>query len=229
MSDTVAEPPILNHSMNPTTDLPPEIANCASNYLFAAFYIMAMVVGTPANLSALIFFIHQEKGSQNKNFFNIIYVWIALIDLLISATLPPVIVSFLWNRQPAWFGSAVFCHLWGLLWETLPFLSVYLVGVMSLTRTVVLIKPLIKLKLDALKGVTIAYTVFLLLRSVCPISIGAANFQYSYSDVYCYELPSKPWAYKFNSISRSLTLAAPIIPICISCMTSYVIIMINEL
>eukprot|EP00116_Pleurobrachia_bachei_P005614 sb/3465876/ len=214
--------------LSTTTDLPPEIAHCASNYLFAAFYILALAIGAPANLSALIFFIHQERGSQNKNFFNVIYVWIALVDLLISATLPPVIVSFLWNRSPAMFGSAVFCHLWGLLWETLPFLSVYLVGVMSLTRTFVLIKPLIKLKVGSLKVITIVYTVFLLLRSICPISIGAANFQYSYSDVYCYELPSTEWSYKFNSISRSLTLAAPVIPICISCMTSYVIIMINE-
>lgn len=202
-----------------------------TNYTFAVVYITCMVVGLPGNVISLQYFItcaRQTNTSGNKAFFNNLYILISLVDLVICATLPPVIVSFLYQRAEGWFACALFCQLWGALWEMLPYISVFFVGLMSISRTIVLIKPLCQLSTKLQWGLTIGYVLFLILRTVCPIWLDAATYEYVWSDVYCYELPTADWSYKFNSISRSLTLAAPVIPICISCTTSYAIIMLNE-
>ena len=93
----------------------------------------------------------------------------------------------------------------------------------------VLIFPLIRLRHVAIWVLTAGYTVFLVLRTVVPVTLNAAVYQYSYQDVFCFELPKTTWSYKFNSVSRVLTLAAPIVPIFISCVCSYVILKINSL
>ena len=208
--------------------------SATSNYMFAATYILCMLVGLPGNLISLQYFISKGGGAGgtahngNKAFFNRIYVLISAVDAIVCLTLVPVIASFLYLREEYWFANHLFCMIWGMLWEMVPYFSVYLVGLMSISRTVVLIKPLCPLKMKVFWGLTIAYATFLILRTLGPIWIDAADYKYIWSDVYCYELPKKDWSYKFNSISRSLTLAAPIIPICISCATSYTIIILNE-
>ena len=202
-----------------------------TNYTFAVVYIVCMLVGLPGNLMSLQYFItcaRQSTTTGNKTFFNNLYILTSLTDLVICATLPPVIVSFVYQRGAGWFACALFCQLWGVLWEMLPYISVFFVGLMSISRTVVLIKPLCQLNAKLQWGLTAGYCLFLIARTVCPIWLDAATYEYVFSDVYCYELPTADWSYKFNSISRSLTLAAPVIPICISCTTSYCIIMLNE-
>ena len=202
-----------------------------TNYAFAVVYILCTLFGLPGNIISLRYFlIDGLKATQgaNKTFFAIIYILTALIDMLVCASLLPQIVSFMHQRHGAWYLNKVFCHIWGILWEILPFMSVFLVGLMSISRTLVLIKPLYQLKKNALWSAITIYSLFLVVRTAVPILLKAATYEYVYSDVYCYELPTEDWSYKFNSISRSLTLAAPVIPICISCATSYVIILLNE-
>ena len=202
-----------------------------TNYAFAVVYIICMMVGIPGNLISLQYFItcaRQNTTTGNKTFFNNLYILTSLTDLVICVTLPPVIVSFMYQRGEGWFACALFCQLWGVLWEMLPYISVFFVGIMSISRTAVLIKPLWQLNTRLQWILTVSYCIFLILRTVCPIWLNAATYEYVFSDVYCYELPTADWSYKFNSISRSLTLAAPVIPICISCTTSYTIIVLNE-
>ena len=202
-----------------------------TNYAFAVVYIICMMVGIPGNLISLQYFItcaRQNTTTGNKTFFNNLYILTSLTDLVICVTLPPVIVSFMYQRGEGWFACALFCQLWGVLWEMLPYISVFFVGIMSISRTAVLIKPLWQLNTRLQWILTVGYCIFLILRTVCPIWLKAATYEYVPSDVYCYELPTADWSYKFNSISRSLTLAAPVIPICISCTTSYTIIVLNE-
>ena len=219
----------MTHNESMATDI--HIIPAYTNYAFAGIYIACMVVGLPGNFISLQYFVtcaRQSTTTGNKSFFNNLYILTSLTDLIICFTLPPVIVSFLYQRAEGWFACALFCKLWGVLWEMLPYISVFFVGLMSISRTVVLIKPLCQLNTRMQWTMTVAYCVFLILRTVCPIWLNAATYEYVFSDVYCYELPTADWSYKFNSISRSLTLAAPVIPICISCTTSFTIIMLNE-
>ena len=202
-----------------------------TNYAFAGTYMLCSVLGLPGNIISLHYFIVngiKVKHVVNKVFFNTLFTMTTLIDMLVCATLLPQIVSFMHQRQGAWYLNKVFCHIWGILWEILPFMSVFLVGLMSISRTLVLIKPLYQLKNNALWSAIIIYSLFLVVRTAVPILLKAATYEYVYSDVYCYELPTADWSYKFNSISRLLTLAAPVIPICISCITSFTIIILNE-
>ena len=68
------------------------------------------------------------------------------MDLLICVSLFPVIDAFIEDpgypdfssKSPIFFGNSVFCTAWGMLWEILPSFSVYLVGVLGISRLVLL-------------------------------------------------------------------------------------------
>ena len=203
-----------------------------ANFLFASIYILCTITGLPGNIIALVYFttsgVKSSRGNINKSFFNSLYIMTSLVDTLVCATLLPQIVSFMKHRDEAWYSNPAFCYIWGILWEILPYMSVFLVGIMSISRTTLLIKPLYKLNIRTLWVSIVAYFLFLALRTAIPVLMKDATYMYWITEVYCYEMPSADWAYKFNSVTRTTTLAVPVIPICISCVTSYIIILRNE-
>ena len=212
--------------------LPPSV-NMFTNSIFGAVYLVCILFGTPGNILAFCYFrwgrvqqgnqFARRKMSANKSYFDQLFKVVCFTDCIICMSVIPNAVSFFDNRKRAWFDNALFCSGWGLLWEILPYFSVFLVGVMSVSRLVILISPLLTLNTTTMFFFIFCYGLYLILRSIIPVSLRMAQYVYDRTDVFCFELPvtaskhpHSEWYWKFNTISRLLQLAFPVFPIILS-------------
>ena len=90
-----------------------------------------------------------------------------MISILI---LPLAIPYILYNRQ-GWLleTSPVFCTNWGMLWYVLLVLTIFLVAMLSITRTIQIVCPFRNLRKKAVIGVILGYLVVLIVQSTIPM------------------------------------------------------------
>ena len=124
---------------------------------FGVLYTICIIFGTLANVMSFLYFIKRKTGAAtNKTYMIYLYRIITFVDILICFLVFPLIeASFyqteqgkepvLFGKKPVLFGDSVFCTIWGLLWNVLPVLSVVLVAILSFSRCLLLLYPLIKL------------------------------------------------------------------------------------
>ena len=137
------------------------------------------------------------------------------------STVIPVAICFIHDRQAVLFGYDVFCYSWGILWAIIPFMSVFLVAVLSITRTISLLNPLGVVDKGWVMGIIATYTAYIVLWSTLPVSFGYGKFKYTTSDVYCWEdTAPNTWYSNIEIVNGATLLAFPIIPILISCIIS---------
>ena len=182
----------------------------------------SVLVGVPANLLSLLYFLKKKlKGNMQgtKAFFGNLYVAISLTDLVICATIIPVVEAFLNGRNSKLFENEVFCTIWGLLWEIIPFYSVFLVGVLSISRLVTLFRPHRILNGRIVMGCLGCYLTGLALSKTLPLILGLSAVKYLKNTMYCFFLPSNNRIFwSFSIVLSTALLAAPILPIIITCL-----------
>ena len=169
----------------------------------------------PGNVIALVHF-----QSHRKCLSTILYILIIVVDIFSCATCLPVAISYLNERQPMWFGNSIFCHTWGILWAIIPFMSVFLVAVLSITRSISLISPLSQISTFKVMFVVVVYITYLVLWSTIPIIFKYGTFVYSSSDTYCWESTAPGWYSYLEMFNGAALLAFPVIPVLISCVIS---------
>ena len=200
----------LSHldSPNPTADI--FIAIC-----FGA----CTLFGLPANIASLSYFI-----SQPRKLFNLLYRMISMNDIFVTTFAFPVMLSMA-TRQEMMFGSHVVCTVWGMFWKVFSYLSVCLVGVMSISRTYILIYPLGRINKRNLLTCVVCYIVFLILYRSIPFLVGVAKFIFTTEDCHCWDssLDIEIGGINIEIIDSSITfllLSVPLFPITISCAIS---------
>ncbi|KAL5264960.1 hypothetical protein ACHWQZ_G005905 [Mnemiopsis leidyi] len=234
----MAEPPtqLPGHPATPPLDFS---WNKGGDVFLGLVLTLCTLLGTPANVMAIRFFLKHYKTSSsrsNKQFFNGVYVLITLNDLLVSLTLFPVFVSLFLDRDKVLFSHSWFCGTWAVLWEIIPFYSVYLVGFLSFTRLTTLLNPNTTLPLYTIPLSTVLYIVVL-----AGCKGGAVALHYlQHSSSSCCHTPHK--VFNFNthsmycfiftrgfddndswfmySISSTVLMAGPIPLILTSCLVS---------
>ena len=114
----------------------------------ATLLLLELILGTVGNITSQFFFWSQKHRKPNRSYFKRIYQIICGVDFIICITLIPVIEAFLKDHSevPVLFGTPWFCTVWGLVWEVLPSISVFLVAILSISRLVLLLKPTVQLK-----------------------------------------------------------------------------------
>ena len=181
-----------------------------------------VALGVPANLLSLLYFVKKKisgKMRGTKEFFGNLYIAIALTDLVICATIIPVVEAFLNGRDSKLFENEAFCTIWGLLWEIIPFYSVFLVGVLSISRLITLLRPHGILNNTILLSFLGAYLAGLVLSKTLPLVLGLSAVKYLRNTMYCFFLPSNNKIFwSFSIVSSIMLLAAPILPIIITCL-----------
>ncbi|XP_063679990.1 tachykinin-like peptides receptor 86C [Bolinopsis microptera] len=206
-----------------TTDPAPEYAHNPQNiFLLDVFLgivcVVFISVGIPGNLILFRHFLKQKKDLRT-----ILYLLISFNDLLTTTTAFPSAVSFIDHREAHLFGITMFCQSWGLVWTIIPFISVFLVSVLSITRTIVLINPLVVINRKFVLGMIGVYYFYIVLRVLVPLLAGEIHFIYSRADLYCWDGGTESesnWYFYYDIATGVLQLAAPIIPIFISCLVS---------
>ena len=96
------------------------------------------------------------------------YIWIVSTDLLISLLAVPVAISYLSRRAPLLFQYTPFCQAWGVLWNAAARMSVFMVAVLSITRTINLRYPFRCIKIRVIMLLMSGYAVVQLVQSTIP-------------------------------------------------------------
>ena len=117
--------------------------------------------------------LNNNRRSHTQGFFYFFYLITSIVDLVICTTAFPVALSLAFNREPVLFANTGFCTFWALLWEALPFLSVFLMALVALGRAMTLLWPLAVVSRirRVFLGMLCFYIVWLIVSKVIPFCI----------------------------------------------------------
>ena len=129
-----------------------------------ALYIAAF--GALWNLIAVSFFLRSKK-----DLIKIIYIWISFTDLTACIMMTPVGIANLNLRNPNLFSSVIFCNAHGFLWNVTARLTVFLVMVLSITRTIFLKFPFWRICTKKIIATIVIYTIFQVIQASLPFIV----------------------------------------------------------
>ena len=195
--------------------------------------VLCFAFGVIGNILAVNHFFRmrrKDKSGTNQAFFNIMYIAIGITDVLICFSILPVIHMFFNARNSPFFLNHYFCVAWGLLWEILPFFSVFLVMILSISRTMTLFQPTRQLnKRLALKFI-VCYPMVIAFGNIIPLFMTHTGhhhphgtFMYNKHSGYCFVFTRESEIYwTVKSTISWILLVMPIFPILASCVLTIV-------
>ena len=105
-------------------------------YFVGGMTITLMIIGILGNIPAFLYFCRKWKRTPDM-----FYTMITAIDFCTSISTFPVIASLLHNRSPNLFDSTIICTSWPVFFYLSVRVSMFLVMLMSISRTIALIFP----------------------------------------------------------------------------------------
>ncbi|KAL5268083.1 hypothetical protein ACHWQZ_G002064 [Mnemiopsis leidyi] len=184
---------------------------------YGALFLLCFVCGSVGNSLSLLYFTARGRGSCA-----LIYRFITCNDIVTSLLMLPMCVSYFSYRHSLFFSNSVFCDLWGVTWNIAARYSVFLVAVLSISRTLSLFFPFMRVKTRTVAVVMCCYLALLVLQGTVPFWKGK-RYQYYPEYVQCFSLLGELFAYKsagfiiFYVIFIQIEYTAPLIPILVSC------------
>ena len=143
--------------------------------------IIFMVMGLFGNIAATFYF----WGRRRENFPDYLYAVNSMVDTLISTLALPVIVSLLHDRDAMFFSDYSFCSAFALLFTFLQRYSMFVVMVISVTRTVAISVPFHTVREPLIKTILLVYGVLLSVTYITLFAMGKIFNIYFNSTVYC--------------------------------------------
>ncbi|KAL5271897.1 hypothetical protein ACHWQZ_G000180 [Mnemiopsis leidyi] len=141
------------------------------------------LVGIPGNVLALQHFLTNGR----KDLATLLYIAITLVDTATCCSHFPITVSLLNYRKPVLFNNLPLCAGWTLLFKFLQRISIFLVTLLSVSRSIVIASPFMKLhKVGALVALVV-YSVFLVSIDVAHLDL--PSFRYISLGPFCTDSP----------------------------------------
>lgn len=164
-------------------------------------------IGGIGNSVSIIYFLPR----RDKSVHDLLYLLISIVDCLSTTWAFPMAVSLFLMRSQGLFRDKIFCTLWGVGFVFLIRMSIFLVVVISVTRTIVIIKPHHVAKRKAIIISIAAYTIWLLLIDTAFISLHFLSIKYVFMWASCtYNYPiDYTWRTSFWFCILQLELMAP--------------------
>ena len=144
-----------------------------TNFLYGSLTLFSFLFGSPLNLLSLYYFCRKPKHLST-----LVYIPITLVDVVICLLAGPVAYSYLAEREPGLFSVFVFCQLWGNLWNAMARMSVFLVAVLSISRTLSMRYPFRRISKRKIVACIIVYSVIQVVQSTIPYWFGAVYHYY---------------------------------------------------
>ena len=98
--------------------------------------ILMMITNLLGNIPALTYFIRKRRKSPD-----LFYTVISVVDIGISVCAIPVIISLMSYRNAVLFTDSVFCETWSVLFSLLMKVSMFLVMILNIFRTIAVVCP----------------------------------------------------------------------------------------
>jgi hypothetical protein len=150
-------------------------------------------------------------SSARRDFSTLLYTIVCGVDVCTCVVHLPVMIALYNNRKPGIFGEDLFCVPWILVFSYLQKMSMFLVMLLSVSRTVTLFYLRYKIKKKLLIAAFLSYTAFMLLWRILTFVFGRSTqwFGYFEFDVYCYaDQKVKPLSY-INQLIISICIGIP--------------------
>ena len=144
--------------------------------------IVFMIMGLFGNLTATFYF----WGRRHENFPDYLYAINSIVDTLISVLACPVIASLLHDRSAMFFSNNSFCSVFALLFTFLQRYSMFVVMVISVTRTVSISAPFHSVKEPVVKIVMLTYGILLAVLYTTLLAVGRIFAIYFNKTVHCF-------------------------------------------
>ena len=194
--------------------------NTAADIFIAICYGLCFLTGISGNIVSLRYFL-----SEPRTLSILLYRVIAMNDILISIFALPVMFAIA-TRSPMMFSSEFICTVWGILSKGFVYISVFLVCVMSISRTYSLVFPFRRINNKKVMIGVVCYLTFVILYR-CSL-LPSFTFVFTREDCYCWgsKRYNEIWGIDY-AILQLLTevieitmLIVPVLPISISCLIS---------
>ena len=111
--------------------------NSTLDHAIGSVLIVCFVVGLLGNVSALVYFLSNKRKSLPDK----LYIIVVSVDIGTCSAAVPVIISLFNNREAKLFENSILCGSFTIAAYFFLRISMYLVAVMSVTRTIAIIKP----------------------------------------------------------------------------------------
>ena len=105
--------------------------------IIAECLLICLVIGLPGNALSLVYFIK----TRSRNLPNLLYMTVCSVDMVTCLIHVPVTINLLNKRDPGLLGNEYFCGVWYFTLLIVQQLSVFVVMVISITRTIVITFP----------------------------------------------------------------------------------------
>ena len=204
----------MNISTLPQPDFTPNVEHFLSqkeyriyDTLLAVTLTLCTVVGLPGNLVSLIYF----YSASRRDFSSLIYIIVCSIDICTCVVHTPVMIALYNSRRPGIFSENIFCVTWIVVFNYVQKMSMFLVMVFSVARTVTLIFLRYKIRKTYLISAFLAYTAFLIVWDILIYIYSGSYTWYGYNEleVYCYyDVLVKPLSYIIQLI-RAICIGLP--------------------
>ena len=186
------------------------------------FLFAIAIIGAGGNCFAAYFFKRQYDRNRAipQHSTSLIFLIITIIDVCTCILALPVAITYATANSDIIFGSWEFCSIWAALNNLTTLTSVFLVGVLSVSRTVLLLKPECKISTRTFWLIAIPYLA-LILTSVSTLPLWYPNISYVYNATlgFCImDSRNRDETLYFKLIS--IYLFFPIFPVIGSCILS---------
>ena len=150
------------------------------------------------------------RPSIRKGLSTSLYIAVAIADVSICVAQVPVLVSLLSHRARVLFSLSFVCIGWRLLFKSLQRFAVFLVLLLSVSRTIGLMWPLKSVNKKAVLGSMYGYLVYIVVEAAAMGS--QEGYSWDRTGVYCFENGYQPTSTAYTSLyTASLGLPAIII------------------
>ena len=150
------------------------------DYLIAALMITCTLFGVPANIFALKYFLSKKK----KDLATSLYIGICVVDTATCLAHIPVILVLVTGRYPQLFNVVALCAAWKLLFSFLQQFSMFLVTLMSVSRTLAIVMPFYRVsKRTCIMALNVYVTGLIVIDSV---ESGISDLYYDSDSCFCY-------------------------------------------
>ena len=203
----------LNSTLSTPINFSPNVEHLLSeeeyriyDTLLAVILSLCTLVGILGNLLCLTYF-----SSANKRDSSLIYTIVSTVDICTCVVHFPVMMALYNARQPGLFGNMTFCVTWIILFNYLQVMSMFLVMLLSVSRTISFIFLHYKIKKQCLIVAFLAYTSFYIVWYIIAHVFATSDKLYRYNEfsVYCFRgLYTKPLSY-IAQLIRAILIGIP--------------------
>ena len=158
--------------------------------------VIAVLIGILGNMSAGIYFWKKLRHTLP----DLLYTIIVITDFCTSTVTIATIPSLLNKRLPVLFKSFHLCAAWGVLFNHLQRFSMFMVMVISATRTIAIFRPFYEIKRMGVIVVCVVFELFWILLDAIILGTGSLKMVYYAPAAVCGMIPVKGapiWIWNF--------------------------------